>query len=92
MTHPNGDIAEILKQTAVKPTEPKPESPKPEQKSKSERPPSREGKTGFTVYFDEATHTQLKIMSIEQKTSMHDLMINAVNILFELNNKPPIAS
>lgn len=89
MTHSNGDIAEILKQTAVKPNESDPREHK--QKSKPERPPSREGKTGFTVYFDEATHTQLKIMSIEQKTSMHDLMINAVNILFELNNKPPIA-
>ena len=89
MAHSNGDIAEILKQTVVKPNESDPREHK--QKSKSERPPSREGKTGFTVYLDEATHTQLKIMSIEQKTSMHDLMINAVNILFELNNKPPIA-
>ena len=91
MAQPNGDIAEILKQTAVEPTELKPESTEPELKTKPDRPPSREGKKGFTIYFDEATHTQLKIMSIEQKTSMHDLMLNAVNILFELNNKPPIA-
>ena len=91
MAHPNGNIAEILQKTAVEPTEPKSDHTTSELKPKPNRPPSREGKKGFTIYFDEATHTQLKIMSIEQKTSMHDLMINAVNILFELNNKPPIA-
>ena len=91
MAQPNGDIAEILKQTAVEPTESKLDPTEPKLKSKPNCAPSREGKKGFTIYFDEATHTQLKIMSIEQKTSMHDLMINAVNILFELNNKPPIA-
>ena len=91
MAHPNSDIAEILQKTAVKSNEPKPDTPEPEPKSKSERPPSRAGKKGFTVYFDEACHTQLKIMAIEQGSSMHDLMIKALNTLFELNNKPPIA-
>ena len=89
MAHPNSDISEILQKTAVQTDQP--DTTEPEQKPKSERPPSRAGKKGFTVYFDEPTHTQLKIMAIEQGTSMHDLMINALNTLFELNNKPPIA-
>ena len=89
MPHPQGDVAQILQQTAVEPTQQKPDAPEPE--PKSERPPARQGKTGFTIYFGEEAHTQLKIMSIEQKKSMHDLAIEAMNILFELNNKPPIA-
>lgn len=86
------NFRQLVKAQNVKVT-PEPEQKAPESKPKpaSERPPSREGKTGFTVYFDEAPHTQLKIMAIEKKTSMHDLVIDAVNLLFELNNKPPIA-
>ena len=82
----NGNIAEILKQTASEQRQPEPETPEPEPK-----PTSRDGKKAFTTYFDEDTHTQLKIMSIEQKTSMHEIMIKALNVYFELNNKPPIA-
>ena len=90
MAHPNGDIAEILKQTAVKSEEPT-SKPEPEPIPSSKRPPSREGKKGFTVHLSVDAHTQLKLMALETGTPMHDLMINALNTLFELNNKPPIA-
>ena len=91
MSNPKGDIGAILQQTALTPEPSEPDTTEPEPEPKSERPPSREGKKGFTVYFDEATHTQLKIMAIEKGASMHELMIESLNILFELNNKPPIA-
>ena len=91
MPHPNNDIGEILQKTAVKADTSVPETPETETKSKQERPPSREGKKSFTTHFNKDAHSQLKMMAIEQGTSMHDLMISAVNTLFELNNKPPIA-
>ena len=91
MANPKGDIGAILQQTALTPEPPEPDTTEPEPEPKSERPPSREGKKGFTVYFGEDAHRQLKMMSVEQGTSMHELMVNALNILFELNNKPPIA-
>ena len=71
--------------------ESKPETQEPEPEPKTYRQPSRDGKKPFTVHFNEEAHTQLKIMSIEQKTSMHEIMIIALNVYFELNNKPPIA-
>ena len=91
MGHQNSNIADILQKTATEHRQLEPDTPELQPNPKSERPPSRYGKTGFTTYFDEAAHTQLKILAIEQKTSMHEIMIKALNVYFELNNKPPIA-
>ena len=89
MGHPNTNIADILQKTATEQRQPESNTPKPE--PKPQRQPSRAGKKPFTIHLDEDAHTQLKIMAIEQKTSMHDIVINALNVQFELNNKPPIA-
>ena len=64
---------------------------KPETEPKSDRQPSREGKKGFTVHLSPDAHRQLKMMAMELDTTMHDLCIDGLNTIFELNNKPPIA-
>lgn len=54
-------------------------------------PPSRQGKKMISGHFDKDVHRQLKILAIEKDTSIQDLLSEALNALFERNNKPPIA-
>lgn len=63
----------------------------PEAETESKRQASREGTKPYTVHLNKDAHTQFKMMSIEKDTSMHKLMMDAFNLFFELNNKPPIA-
>ena len=54
-------------------------------------PPSRQGKKIISGHFDKDVHRQLKMLAIERDTSIQDLLSEALNALFERNNKPPIA-
>ena len=54
-------------------------------------PPSRQGKKVIQGHFDKDVHRQLKILAIEKDTSIQNLLSEALNALFERNNKPPIA-
>ncbi|MXV85463.1 hypothetical protein F4X88_12770 [Candidatus Poribacteria bacterium] len=54
-------------------------------------PPSRQGKKMISGHFDKDVHRQLKMLAIEKDTSIQDLLSEALNALFERNNKPPIA-
>ena len=54
-------------------------------------PPSRQGKKMISGHFDKDVHRQLKILAIERDTSIQNLLSEALNALFERNNKPPIA-
>ena len=54
-------------------------------------PPSRQGKKMISGHFDKDVHRQLKILAIERDTSIQHLLSEALNALFERNNKPPIA-
>ena len=54
-------------------------------------PPSRQGKKMISGHFDKDVHRQLKILAIEKDTSIQKLLSEALNALFERNNKPPIA-
>ena len=54
-------------------------------------PPSRQGKKMISGHFDKDVHRQLKMLAIERDTSIQDLLSEALNALFERNNKPPIA-
>ena len=54
-------------------------------------PPSRQGKKMISGHFDKDVHRQLKILAIEKDTSIQNLLSEALNALFERNNKPPIA-
>ena len=54
-------------------------------------PPSRQGKKMISGHFDKDVHRQLKMLAIEKDTSIQGLLSEALNALFERNNKPPIA-
>ena len=54
-------------------------------------PPSRQGKKMISGHFDKDVHRQLKMLALEKDTSIQDLLSEALNALFERNNKPPIA-
>ena len=54
-------------------------------------PPSRQGKKLISGHFDKDVHRQLKMLALEKDTSIQNLLSEALNALFERNNKPPIA-
>ena len=54
-------------------------------------PPSRQGKKMISGHFDKDVHRQLKMLALEKDTSIQGLLSEALNALFERNNKPPIA-
>ena len=54
-------------------------------------PPSRQGKKMISGHFDKDVHRQLKMLALEQETSIQNLLSQALNALFERNDKPPIA-
>ena len=62
-----------------------------ETKPNSMVPPSRQGKKMISGHFNKDVHRQLKMLAIEKDTSIQDLLSEALNALFERNNKPPIA-
>ena len=53
--------------------------------------PSRRGRTSITAFVDVQTHQQFRILSIEQRRSGQQLLIEAVNDLFRKYGKEPIA-
>ena len=54
-------------------------------------PPSRQGKKMISGHFNKDVHRQLKMLALEKDTSIQSLLSEALNALFERNNKPPIA-
>ena len=54
-------------------------------------PPSRRGKKMISGHFHKDVHRQLKMLALEKDTSIQNLLSEALNALFERNNKPPIA-
>jgi hypothetical protein len=55
------------------------------------RQPSRIGTRPITVHFPEEVRTQLKLIALEQKKSLHDLLAEGFNDLFAKYGKPEIA-
>lgn len=53
--------------------------------------PSRVGTAPITVHMPEAVRDQLKILAIEQKTTLHAIAAEAYNDLFAKYGKPEIA-
>jgi hypothetical protein len=53
--------------------------------------PSRAGTSPITVHFPKQVRNQLKIMAVEQDTTMHNLVAEALNDLFAKYGKPEIA-
>jgi len=66
--------------------------PSPPAASRPEGAPSTNGeRRGQTLRLKPAAWQQLKILAIEQQRPSHDLLIEAVNLLFEHYDKPTIA-
>lgn len=53
--------------------------------------PSRKDKRHIGGYFSDDVYKQLRILGIERDMTMQDLMAEAFNALFKLNDRPPIA-
>ena len=62
-----------------------------ELKPKTQRSKTREGKKMASVFFGKDVHNQLSILKIETGLSIQELLIKALNLLFQAYNKPPIA-
>lgn len=52
---------------------------------------NRKGKVVISAYFDPAVRKQLAILAVEHDTTQAALMADALNLLFENYNRPPIA-
>ena len=59
--------------------------------TKTQRAKTREGKKMASVFFGKDVHNQLSILKIETGLSIQELLIKALNLLFQAYNKPPIA-
>jgi hypothetical protein len=53
--------------------------------------PSRAGMRPITVHFPEEVRGQLKLIALQQKTTLHNLLAEAFNDLFAKYGKPEIA-
>ena len=90
MRQVQNDLKELLEKSngSVPVSEPEPETV---EESKSQRCPARQGKKMVTGYFDKKTHRQLKQLALETDKSIQVLLGDALNMLFEFHDKPPIA-
>ena len=86
MPQPETDLAELLKKNGQ--LEPEPAD---EPKRKSPVAPSREGKVVMQAHFSKEAHNQMRILAIETDKNIQELLVDAVNALFTMHNKPPIA-
>lgn len=60
-------------------------------KQKSYQAPSRAGKKAITGHFEPEVSKQIKLISLEEDTSVQALLGEALNDLFAKYGKPPIA-
>ena len=88
MGQPQTDLKTLLQQNGQ--PEAVPEA-KTETKRKSPVAPSREGKVAIQGHFSKQTHDQLRILGIETGKKNQELLRDALNALFTMHNKPPIA-
>lgn len=81
------DLEQALRKTGQpKPTPVNGDSPVEETKKSS-----RAGKRHIAGYFTEEVHKQLKILGAEKDLSIQDMLTEALNEYFKMNDKPPIA-
>ena len=52
---------------------------------------SRRGRKAVTIYLDTAAHRQLRMLALEQDSSVQHLAVEAFNDLFQKLGKPRIA-
>ena len=88
MPQPETDLKTLLEQNGQIKTDPEPE---PEPKRKSPVAASRAGKIAMQAHVNKEAHVQLKILSVETGKSIQELLVDGVNAVFTMHNKPPIA-
>ena len=75
---------------ALKPR-PAPPGEAPDPDPHAHRAPSRRGRKAVTIYLDTAAHRQLRMLALEQDSSVQHLAVEAFNDLFQKHGKPRIA-
>ena len=75
--------------TSIPENEPDPKIEQPKHKTRSY--PSRKGKTPVQFFLNKEAHRQLKIVCAETDKTNQDIMIEALNAWFQINDKPPVA-
>ena len=58
---------------------------------RAHRAPSRRGRKAVTIYLDTAAHRQLRMLGLETDRSGQDLLVEALNDLFQKHGKARIA-
>ena len=92
MAHPKTDIKSLLENAnGNQPPAPEPKPEAEAEKTAAARPPSREDKKGVTTWLPRQAHAQLAYLKIETGKSVQELGVEAINLLFERYEKPPIA-
>ena len=86
MPQPETDLKALLERNGQMEAE-----PEPEPKRKTPVAASREGKIVVQAHVNKDAHVQLKILSVETGKSIQELLVNGVNAVFTMHNKPPIA-
>ena len=76
---------------ALKPRQPAPAPTSAEPEPHAHRAPSRRGRKAVTIYLDTAAHRQLRMLGLETDRSGQDLLVEAVNDLFQKHGKARIA-
>lgn len=91
MSKPKTNLAELLQNTGHLESDPelKPEVSPPQRKTPIAA--SRQGKSVMQAHFSKEAHDQMRMLCIETGKSIQELLVDAVNALFTLHNKNPIA-
>ena len=90
MGQPQTDLKTLLQQNGQPEAVPEAEAAT-DPKRKSPVAPSREGKVAIQGHFSKQAHDQLRILGIETGKKNQELLRDALNALFTMHNKPPIA-
>jgi hypothetical protein len=80
-----------LAEVAGKPVPAAPDDEEVTASTMSSVAPSRRGKVTVAAYFDPAVRKQLAILAVKEDRSQAALLAEALNLLFERYNEPPIA-
>ena len=91
MPQPRNDLKKLLEQSSGQSDSVSSKNDESIPESQQQRCPARRGKKLITGYFDKDTHYQLKLLSLETGKSIQALLQDALNALFEMHDKPPIA-
>ena len=76
---------------ALKPRQPAPAPAAAAPETHAHLAPSRRGRKAVTMYLDPAAHRQLRMLGLETDRSGQDLLVEALNDLFQKHGKARIA-